>query len=488
MIGKRYQVFVSSTFLDLQQVREEVFRAILNADCIPIGMEMFPPSSDEVRKVILRVLEETDYYMLIVGNRYGTTNASGISWTEEEFNHARHLELPRLVFLPTQPPRGVRRRPGRNSQESRAAEFSLRVQNTHPNVAYWDPDSPSKLAAAVGIGLTGLQHRNPRDGWVRASRAVDLQHAALIHDTAQNVTSAVTTASMQLTRCAEELKTVGEQLQQVVSARQEIRDYSSVLQLKASLAHVYRLTVEELLSEPLKVLSELATAQLHVEEREIERAFRILLAGIRDRYDGVSSSDISFWREADGHRYLQVQGQIATVHPTTRLFVLSRDEFSSRKGEVRSILEKHADMSIGWAIAFREDIPVPTDLELDFGLFDGQKAVSYFFRKRRGNREYDVIFHTQGQRVGNDAEIAGRVQLYELILGRALIVSKHFAAVHMCADDLDARGRLTKIAVTRQRRVKDAGIEQRHPIFPIVVSDEKDLSQKLDGVLRIAPG
>lgn len=38
---KRYQVFVSSTYDDLQDERKEVMQALLELDCIPAGMELF---------------------------------------------------------------------------------------------------------------------------------------------------------------------------------------------------------------------------------------------------------------------------------------------------------------------------------------------------------------------------------------------------------------------------------------------------------------
>ena len=40
-IERREQVFVSSTYLDLKFERQEVIQTLLEADCIPAGMEMF---------------------------------------------------------------------------------------------------------------------------------------------------------------------------------------------------------------------------------------------------------------------------------------------------------------------------------------------------------------------------------------------------------------------------------------------------------------
>ena len=42
VMDKRYQVFVSSTYSDLQNERRKVLLTILSLDCIPTGMELFP--------------------------------------------------------------------------------------------------------------------------------------------------------------------------------------------------------------------------------------------------------------------------------------------------------------------------------------------------------------------------------------------------------------------------------------------------------------
>jgi hypothetical protein len=47
MIDRRYQVFVSSTFIDLKEEREAVIRALLEMNCIPAGTELFPAIDEE---------------------------------------------------------------------------------------------------------------------------------------------------------------------------------------------------------------------------------------------------------------------------------------------------------------------------------------------------------------------------------------------------------------------------------------------------------
>lgn len=41
-MDKRYQVFVSSTFTDLKEERKHVIQTLMEMDCIPAGMELFP--------------------------------------------------------------------------------------------------------------------------------------------------------------------------------------------------------------------------------------------------------------------------------------------------------------------------------------------------------------------------------------------------------------------------------------------------------------
>jgi len=79
---RRYQVFVSSTFWDLKDERREVMQALLQSDCIPAGMELFPASDEESWELIRSVIDDCDYYIVIVAGRYGTIDeTTGLSFT-----------------------------------------------------------------------------------------------------------------------------------------------------------------------------------------------------------------------------------------------------------------------------------------------------------------------------------------------------------------------------------------------------------------------
>lgn len=70
-MDKKYQVFVSSTFSDLIEERQEVMQALLELDCIPVGMELFPAADDDQWTLIKGLIDDCDYYVLIQAGRYG---------------------------------------------------------------------------------------------------------------------------------------------------------------------------------------------------------------------------------------------------------------------------------------------------------------------------------------------------------------------------------------------------------------------------------
>lgn len=104
---KRYQVFVSSTFKDLEDERKEVTKALLELRCISAGMEMFPAANEEqwrlIQRLIQRVIDDSDYYVVIVAGRYGSTDASGMSYTEKEYRYALKKGIPIYGFVHKNP-------------------------------------------------------------------------------------------------------------------------------------------------------------------------------------------------------------------------------------------------------------------------------------------------------------------------------------------------------------------------------------------------
>lgn len=59
-LDKRYQIFISSTFADLENERKGIMEAIIELGCFPAGMEMFPATDTEQFEYIKTVIDESD--------------------------------------------------------------------------------------------------------------------------------------------------------------------------------------------------------------------------------------------------------------------------------------------------------------------------------------------------------------------------------------------------------------------------------------------
>ncbi len=159
---RRYQVFVSSTKRDLESERAAVSEALQRADYIPAGMELFPSASKKSLSVIKQVIRESDYYVLIVGTRYGSTLPTGQSFTEFEYHFARRLKKHPIAFVPRL------RRPSSSESKQKQAKLAAfaRLLERQLNVSYYS--GPGDLASKVLSSLAINVEEHPAFGWVRA--------------------------------------------------------------------------------------------------------------------------------------------------------------------------------------------------------------------------------------------------------------------------------------------------------------------------------
>ena len=96
---KKYQVFISSTYVDLIEARAAATQCLLDNDCIPVGMEQFPASEMSQMEYIKKMLDNCDYYILILGGKYGSLDTDGIGFTEKEYDYAVAQKIPIMSFV-----------------------------------------------------------------------------------------------------------------------------------------------------------------------------------------------------------------------------------------------------------------------------------------------------------------------------------------------------------------------------------------------------
>ena len=160
-IKVKHQVFISSTYVDLQEERQEAMRAVLKLNCIPAGMELFPAANEDSWSLIRRVIDDCDYYIVIVGGRYGSLMPDGVSFTEKEYDYAVERKgIPVLAFLRKSLPKST------ESPEAceKLKKFRARVEQDR-NPEFWS--TPHELRAAVASSLAIARESIPAIGWVR---------------------------------------------------------------------------------------------------------------------------------------------------------------------------------------------------------------------------------------------------------------------------------------------------------------------------------
>jgi hypothetical protein len=162
---RRYQVFLSSTYEDLKNERQEVIQALLELGCMPAGMELFPARDEESWSLITRVIDDSDYYVVIVGGRYGSVDASGTGYTEREYDYAMSRRVPVLAFLRDLESIPSDRREENTVAQSRVAAFRAKILS-HRTARPWK--SGEGLAGTLSRSLGRIMDEEPREGWVRS--------------------------------------------------------------------------------------------------------------------------------------------------------------------------------------------------------------------------------------------------------------------------------------------------------------------------------
>jgi hypothetical protein len=162
---KRYQVFISSTYADLQEERGVLTQVLPTLGCMPCGLDISPVGATAWTS-LKKLIDESDYYVLMLGSRYGSLSPSGISYTHMEYVYASTKQKPILVLMHDSPDS----RPAafqEKTPEGRRQFNDFRQLLAKGLVAGWS-DSRS-LEAAVRRYLPQLVKSKPAVGWVRAT-------------------------------------------------------------------------------------------------------------------------------------------------------------------------------------------------------------------------------------------------------------------------------------------------------------------------------
>ena len=168
---KKYQVFISSTFADFVEERKALFDVVLTTDCIPAGMESFVATDDEQFEVIKRVIDLCDYYILLIGARYGTINdKTGKSYTEMEYGYAISKKIPVLVFARNNADELPENMKDTDEQKKKKLIFFKEKAMKNRLATVWNTIDELKYRAAISIMNAKTQFDRP--GWIRGDSVI----------------------------------------------------------------------------------------------------------------------------------------------------------------------------------------------------------------------------------------------------------------------------------------------------------------------------
>ena len=180
-MDKIYQIFVSSTYEDLKEERQEVMAAVVSTGNVPIGMEYFPAGDAAPFDYIKKQINDADYYILIVAGKYGSINKdTGISYTEMEFDYAIEKKVPVAVLLYKDLNKlTVDKIELDNNRRSLLEAFRNKVKDGRM-ANFWE--DKKDLRSEVKDAINSMIVESPRTGWIRADKAISISQETIDDD------------------------------------------------------------------------------------------------------------------------------------------------------------------------------------------------------------------------------------------------------------------------------------------------------------------
>jgi hypothetical protein len=165
VIEKRYQVFISSTYADLQEERALLMQVLPSMGCLPVGMDAHPAGGMTL-STIKKMIDDCDYYVALLGSRYGTLSPSGVSYTHVEYVYASTKQKPILVLMHDAPERRALELQER-TMEGKLKFNDFRQLLMKGNCTRWG--DAKDLEYAIRRALPTLIDAKPASGWVKAT-------------------------------------------------------------------------------------------------------------------------------------------------------------------------------------------------------------------------------------------------------------------------------------------------------------------------------
>lgn len=203
---RKFSLFISSTYEDLKEERQALIGVALENGFIPVGMEQFHGAPAGQWTVITKIIDECDFYLLVIGGRYGSIDeAANVSYTEKEYDYAKRKGLPVLVLI--KEPSSItedKKDTGDNKYElmKRLDEFREKVKNDDNTVAFFHDMNGLRYEASQTL-RNAIDYADRDAGWIHYKDIIDV-----INEEAEGRNKASAKFDEQQQRIMEEMKTM----------------------------------------------------------------------------------------------------------------------------------------------------------------------------------------------------------------------------------------------------------------------------------------
>lgn len=174
---RKFSIFISSTYEDLKSERQALVGVALENNFIPVGMEQFHAAPTSQWNVITKMIDECDFYLLVIGARYGSIDEeTGVSYTEKEYNYAKTKGIPALVLIKESSAIVESEKDTGDDKYEKMRKldaFRTKVKNDKNNVDFFTDLNSLKYAASATF-MKAIDYADDNAGWVRYRDIVDM--------------------------------------------------------------------------------------------------------------------------------------------------------------------------------------------------------------------------------------------------------------------------------------------------------------------------
>lgn len=170
MLDKRYQVFISTSGMEMKPERSIMMQTLVSMGFFSWGLEQRTPISSAISR---RQIDDCDYVVFLLGSQYGELSVSGMGYMHLDYLYAVSRQKPIVVFMHEHPHmRDLCLRESKPERQEKFLQFRTQLQNEVEQVFTYR--TLRDLELAVRFNMPQMLERYPVLGWVRPQNAQKL--------------------------------------------------------------------------------------------------------------------------------------------------------------------------------------------------------------------------------------------------------------------------------------------------------------------------